>query len=159
MNTPAIGVWSALWRRPAIGIVVASVLTVAAVGEWTRSVVIATRAAEVIDSGLSRPYDEVKLGLVGSYEVTGTEPDGTPYGFAGILDITMTPSGALELEWDNGKRVGVGQVVGNVLSVAGWAKGRTMILTMNINADGSLSGKWLRRTDRGGKGTEQWTRK
>ena len=63
------------------------------------------------------------------------------------------------LEWDNGKRVGVGQVIGDVLAVAGWAKGRTMILTMEINADGSLSGKWLRRTDRGGKGTEQWTRK
>ena len=60
------------------------------------------------------------------------------------------------LEWDNGKQVGVGQVIGNVLAVACLTKGRTAILAMNINPDGSLSGKWSRRTDRGYKGTETW---
>jgi hypothetical protein len=31
-------------------------------------------------------------------------------------------------------------------------------LTMAINRDGSLSGKWSRRTDRGSQGTETWVR-
>jgi hypothetical protein len=33
-----------------------------------------------------------------------------------------------------------------------------VILTMTIKADGSLSGKWSRRTDRGSQGSETWTR-
>ena len=100
--------------------------------------------------------EELKPGLIGSYVVTGTDPDGKPYGGASIVDIALAPSGALELEWDNGKLVGVGQVIGNVLAVASLTKGRTAILVMNINPDGSLSGKWSRRTDRGYKGTERW---
>jgi hypothetical protein len=97
--------------------------------------------------------------LVGSYEVTGTEADGQPYGAAGILDISLSPSGALELQWDAGKSVGVGQVVGEVLTVACSAKGRILIMVMNVNPDGSLSGKWWRRADRGSKGTEVWKKK
>jgi hypothetical protein len=42
--------------------------------------------------------------------------------------------------------------------VACLIKGRTVILTMAINPDGSLSGKWSRRTDRGWQGTEAWAR-
>jgi hypothetical protein len=30
---------------------------------------------------------------------------------------------------------------------------------MTINPDGTLSGSWLRRTDRGSKGTEIWKKK
>jgi hypothetical protein len=67
-------------------------------------------------------------------------------------------SGALELAWDGGKNVGVGQIIGNVLAVASSTRGRTVILMMSINTNGSLSGKSLRRTDRGSKGTEIWTR-
>jgi hypothetical protein len=44
------------------------------------------------------------------------------------------------------------------LAVACLSKGRTVILTMPIHPDGSLSGKWSRRTDRGTQGTETWTR-
>ena len=83
---------------------------------------------------------------------------GKPYVGPTILDVALAPSGALELEWDNGKQVGVGQVLGNVLAVACSTKGRTVILLMNINSDGSLSGKSSRRTDRGAKGTEAWKR-
>ena len=54
---------------------------------------------------------------------------------------------------DNGK-----QVIGDVLAVACLSKGRTVILTMTINPDGSFSGKWSRRTDRGSQGTETWTK-
>ena len=67
-------------------------------------------------------------------------------------------SGALELEWDNGKQVGIGTVIGNVLVVASSIHGRTAIWIMNLNPDGSLSGKWSRRTDRGAQGRETWTR-
>jgi hypothetical protein len=74
------------------------------------------------------------------------------------VDISLAPSGALELQWDNGKQVGVGQLIGDVLAVSCLTNGRTAILTMNINPDGSLSGKWLRHTDRGYKGTETWKR-
>jgi hypothetical protein len=63
-----------------------------------------------------------------------------------------------ELDWEHGKQVGVGQVVGDVLAVACLSKGRTVILTMPIHPDGSLSGKWSRRTDRGTQGTETWMR-
>ena len=100
----------------------------------------------------------VKANLVGSYTVSGTEVDGTSYSSSHTLDISMAPSGALELDWDNGKQVGVGQVIGDVLAVACLTKGRTVILTMKINQDGSLSGKWSRRTDRGTQGTETWTK-
>jgi hypothetical protein len=96
--------------------------------------------------------------LVGSYTVTGTDSDGKPYAGARIVDIGLAPSGALELAWDNGKSVGVGQVIGNVLAVASSTNGRTVILTMTINPDGSLSGRWSRRTDRGAKGAETWKR-
>ena len=100
--------------------------------------------------------DELKHRLIGTYVVSGTDPDGKPYAGAGIVDIALAPSGALELDWDNGKQVGVGQVIGNVLAVSCLTKGRTAILIMTINPDGSLSGKWSRRTDRGYKGTEAW---
>lgn len=96
--------------------------------------------------------------------VTGTDAGGEPYVGAGILDIALAPSGALELAWDDGKNVGVGQVIGNVLAVASSTKGRTVILMMNINTNGSLSGKCLRRTDRGSVEEQRmvgtiWTRK
>jgi hypothetical protein len=90
--------------------------------------------------------------------VTGTDAGGEPYVGAGILDITLAPSGALELAWDDGKSVGVGQVIGNILAVASSTRGRTVILMMNINPNGSLSGTSSRRTDRGAKGTETRTK-
>jgi len=47
--------------------------------------------------------EELKPGLIGSCVVTGTDPDGKPYGGASTVDIALAPSGALELEWDNRK--------------------------------------------------------
>jgi hypothetical protein len=142
-------------QRKNIRVIVAALLTAGAVGGWATSTMFAANPAAV--EGLRKlSVDELKPGLIGSYVVTGTDPDGKPYGGASIVDIALTPSGAVELEWDNGKQVGVGQVIGNVLAVACLTKGRTAILAMNINADGSLSGTWARRTDRGYKGTETW---
>jgi hypothetical protein len=149
-------------------VMAAALLTAGAFGGWTTSAMFTPNATAF--EGSSRlemtrenerkklPLEASKPGLIGSYVVTGTDPDGKPYGGASIVDIALAPSGALELEWDNGKQVGIGQVIGNVLAVACLTNGRTAILMMNINPDGSLSGKWMRRTDRGYKGTETWNK-
>lgn len=98
-------------------------------------------------------------GLLGNYVVTGTEANGKPYDGPGPLVITMDKSGALELKWDGGKYVGIGQVIGNQLAVASAAEGKVIIGIMDIKPDGSLEGKWWRRTDPGTKGTEIWKKK
>lgn len=116
----------------------------------------ADEAIGIEDSSAQPNAESLKATLVGSYRVTGTDPDGLPYSAPKIVDVSLTPSGALEFDWDNGTLVGVGQIIGNVLAVAYAVKGRTAISVMTINRDGSLSGKWLRRTDRGSKGSETW---
>src|SRR5215471_697663 len=79
---------------------------------------------------------------------------------AAALAVTVTLAGwnampvardaaAFEQQRDNGKSLGVGQVVDNLLVIAYLNKGRTAISVMTINPDGSLSGSWFRRTDRG----------
>ena len=151
-------------QRKNVGVVVAALLAAGAVAGWAMSATFATiddlSAFEATSSGDMKklPVDKFRLGLIGSYVVTGTHPSGEPYAGAGVLDIVLRTSGALELVWDNGKNVGVGQVIGNVLAVASSTRGRTVILMMNINPDGSLSGTSSRRTDRGSKGTEAWKR-
>jgi hypothetical protein len=154
--------------QESVGAMAAALLAGAAIGGWVMSTMSTTSAAAVEDMSAvemmrknvinNLPHDELKHRLIGSYVVRGTDPDGRPYAGAGIVDIALAPSGALELDWDNGKQVGVAQVIGDVLVVACLIKGRTAILMMTINPDGSLSGKWSRRTDRGQKGTETWTK-
>lgn len=98
--------------------------------------------------------------LLGNYVYSGTDTDGSKYDGDGALAITMDKSGALELKWDGGKYVGVGQVIGdNKLAVASSAEGRVVIMVMDVKPDGSLEGKWWRRTDSGTKGTEVWKKK
>jgi hypothetical protein len=134
--------------------VVAALVAAMAVGGWGLSATFAARAAAIE----SRNEVSAKAMLVGTYAVTGTDVDGKSYSETRRLDISLAPSGALELDWDNGKQVGVGQVIGDIVTVACLSKGRTVILTMTIGANGSLSGKWSRRTDRGSQGTETWTK-
>ena len=97
--------------------------------------------------------------LIGNYVVTGTEPDGKAYDGPGPLAITMDKNGSLELKWDGGKYVGIGQVVGNTLAVATNAESRVIIMLMDVKPDGSLEGKYWRRTDAGTKGIEVWKKK
>ena len=148
-------------------VTVAALLTAGAVAGWALSAFFTANATAredlsgidvMVQADLKKPAEELKPSLIGSYVVTGTHPSGEPYAGAGALDIVLGTSGALELVWDNGKSVGVGQVIGNVLAVASSTRGRTVILMMNINPDGSLSGTSSRRTDRGSKGTEAWKR-
>src|SRR5688572_5284056 len=97
--------------------------------------------------------------LLGNYVVTGTETNGKKYDGPGPLVITMDRNGALELKWDGGKYVGMGQVVGNQLAVASVAEGKIVIGIMDIKGDGSLEGKYWRRTDPGTGGTEVWKKR
>jgi hypothetical protein len=97
--------------------------------------------------------------LIGTYTVTGTETDGRKYDSAGEVVVTMDRSGALDIKWDGGAYVGVGQVLGNMLAIGSVAEGRVVVGLMEIKPDGSLEGKWWRRTDAGTKGTEVWKRK
>lgn len=97
--------------------------------------------------------------LLGNYVVTGTETNGKPYDGSGPLAITMDKNGALELKWDGGRYVGIGQVVGDKVFIASSAEGRTIIGIMDIKPDGSLEGKYWRRTDPGIGGTEVWKKK
>jgi hypothetical protein len=162
MKIPSMKSAARLGLRGSIGIMAAALLTAGAVCGWAISTTLTTSAVAVEtlrkDVTQELSHEEVKHGLVGSYAVTGTDSDGRPYVRAGIVDITLAPSGALELAWDNGKQVGVGQMIGGVLVVATSSNGRNAIWVMNINPDGSLSGKWSRRTDRGYRGTETWTK-
>ena len=159
MKIPGMKSGARLGPGKSASVAVAVLLTAGALSGWGISTAFGTRAAAVespfADLG---SIEATKAGLVGSYVVTSTDSDGKSYLGSHILDVSMAPSGALELDWDNGKQVGVSQVIGNVLAVACLIKGRTVILTMAINQDGSLSGKWSRRTDRGSQGTETWVR-
>jgi hypothetical protein len=150
-----------------VGVIAATLLAGAVIGGWAMSTISTTKAApvdlsafETMRRNVINPLarDEFKHRLIGTYVVSGTDPDGKPYAGAGIVDIALAPSGALELVWDNGKQVGVAQVIGDTLVVACLFNGRTAILMMTGNPDGSLAGKWSRRTDRGQKGTERWKR-
>jgi hypothetical protein len=98
-------------------------------------------------------------GLVGDYEYTGTETDASKYDGAGALKVTMDKSGALEVKWDGGKYVGIGQVAGSQMFVGSVAEGKVVIMVMDVKPDGTLDGKWWRRTDAGTKGTEVWKKK
>jgi hypothetical protein len=153
--------------RERMAMIVTALLTAGAIGGWAISTTLTTSAVAVEEvhehtteelPATKESRHELKHTLIGSYRVAGTDSDGRPYPSGGIVDVALAPSGALEIAWDNGKQVGVGQMIGNVLAVASSTSGRTTIWIMTVNPDGSLSGKWSRRTDRGYKGTETWTR-
>lgn len=97
--------------------------------------------------------------IVGKYEYTGTETDGSKYPEAGTLVIANEKSGAFHIKWDDGEYVGIGQVTGNVLAVAAVADKKNTIMLMEIGPDGNLTGKWWRRNDPGSKGSEVWKKK
>ena len=145
-------------------VVAAALVAAGLLAGWATSNTLTARATT--SDGLSRAaiarehiaVDGTKPSLIGTYQVTGTDTEGKPYAAPSIVDISLAPSGALELDWDNGKQVGIGQIVGNTLAVSLLTKGRTAIMLMTINPDGSLTGTWSRRTDRGYRGTESWKR-
>ena len=164
MNIALSNFLAAIHQHKNAGILATSLAVAGALGGWgiSATLVESARAADSIrrDAEVAKlSHDQAKAALVGSYTVTGTDPDGVPYNGSKVVAISLAPSGALEFDWDDGTFVGIGRIVDNVLAVAYAVKGRTVIALMSINPDGSLSGNWLRRTDRGSKGTETWTKK
>jgi hypothetical protein len=147
--------------RPRTKLVAAALLLIGAVGGWGFSSLVDRAVA--VEPSFEVPghavLDGSKLALIGTYVVTGTDPEGRPYVGPRTVDISLVPSGALELSWDNGKVLDVGQLFDDTLAVSYLVNGRSVIAVMRINPDGSLSGQWLRRADRGYKGTEIWRKK
>jgi hypothetical protein len=121
-----------------------------------RLIVLAIAATLIAGSAAAQ---STNASLLGNYVVTGTETNGKKYDGPGPLVITMDKNGALELKWDGGRYVGIGQVLGDKLVVASSAEGRTVIGIMDIRGDGSLEGKYWRRTDPGTGGTEVWKKR
>ena len=82
--------------------------------------------------------------VVGDYEVTGTNPDGTEY----KNKLTITSSGpAFIFKWTGANTLeGVGIRQGNFVT-AGFGGKQCSFVAYQINADGSLDGRW------GGGGT------
>lgn len=120
------------------------------------AVVAAVLLLLVVTSAHAQPTN---VSIIGNYVVTGTETNGKPYDGSGPLEITMDKNGALEMKWDGGKYTGIGQVVADKLVVASFAEGRVIIGIMEIKPDGSLQGKYWRRTDPGTAGSEIWIKK
>jgi hypothetical protein len=156
----ALTEWMAVRGRSwKLGLVVGALAATVAIAGWSAMPFVRDAAAF---EPPNRQHDgkpsprKVKASLVGSYAVTGTEPDGEPFTDRRVVDISLAPSGALELDWENGKFLGIGQIIDNTLVIAYLNKGRTAISVMTINPDGTLSGSWFRRTDRGAKATEIW---
>ena len=119
----------------------------AGVEAWTTTVAAAGDLSPVTIAP-STEQKNYRPSLISSYIVTGVDADGKPYNGSGTLDISLSPSGsgAMELDWDNGKILALVQVIENVLAAASLTKDRCpMILVTEINSDGSLSGKWARR--------------
>jgi hypothetical protein len=143
------------WRQL---VVAAALLATGVAGGWATSATCAAAANKAAATRSNMTDRDMKQMLVCSYTVTGTDPDGRGYRSTSTVDISMAPSGALELDWDNGRRVGIGQLLSNVLMVASTTKAGTVIMMMNVNPDGTLSGQWSRRRERGYEGTERWTR-
>jgi hypothetical protein len=78
-------------------VVIGALLTAGAIGGWAISAMFTPSAAAV--EGLTRRGDipsleEAKPSLVGSYVVSGTDPDGRSYANNGVVDISLAPSGA-----------------------------------------------------------------
>lgn len=116
-------------------------------------------AAAVALAAFAAPaYAQTAESLVGKYTYTGTETDGSKYEKPGEIVVKLAPSGALEVVYDGGEYVGIGQVSGSIFAMASVAEGKNSIALLTINPDGSLSGKWWRRTDKGKGGTEVWTK-
>lgn len=110
--------------------------------------------------GMAAPaFAQTAASVVGTYTYNGTDTDGSAYTGPGKVVVKSAPSGAVEVNWDDGSYLGVGQVTGNVLAIASVADGKNSILLLTINPDGSLTGPWWRRADKGSKGTEVWTKK
>ena len=79
-------------------------------------------------------------GIAGSYDLVGTNPDGSEYGCS--LQVTKTADGVYEWYWFScGEYTGVGIQDGNVISVA-YGSENCSAISYHVEDDGVLNGSW-----------------
>lgn len=76
--------------------------------------------------------------IVGLYDVTGRNPDGSAYG--GLMDLSVS-NGGLKLDWrvEGRSYQGEGRIVGNVL-VVDWGAQHPIVYT--LSNEGVLAATW-----------------
>jgi len=76
--------------------------------------------------------------LEGSYDVAGTNPDGSTY--EATIDVAASGE-AYTWNWNGGEYKGVGLKEGNIVTVA-WGSDACYAVSYTIGDDGVLTGKW-----------------
>lgn len=98
----------------------------------------------------------VSAEIVGKYNIVkGVNPDGSEYD--GQVTIKPDASGGVTIVWDDGS-IGLGMIEGNRLYVGMVYEKRSVVMSMTINKDGSINGKWIQRTE-AGTGIENWKKR
>jgi hypothetical protein len=96
--------------------------------------------------------------VAGSYDVTGKNPDGSPY--TGTAEIRATSKDTCTIAWKLGAEAATGVCLrkGNLLA-AGWPFGdKVGVIILEIKDDGSMIGVWT-LTNETNAGTEVLTPK
>lgn len=94
--------------------------------------------------------------IAGRYTIVkGLNPDGSTYD--GTVTISPDASGGVTVRWDDGS-VGLGLIEGNRLYVGMVYEKRAVVMSMAINPDRTISGKWIQRTEPG-SGSETWQKR
>ena len=81
---------------------------------------------------------EAREGIVGAYDLVGTNPDGSEY--SGTLDVAAVGD-AYSWSWNGGEYMGVGLQTENIVSVA-WGADECYVVSYAVGDDGKLNGVW-----------------
>jgi hypothetical protein len=107
-------------------------------------------AAAMLAVGLSSTAAAVDLG--GTYEVRGTNPNGSKYG--GTAEIIVTSENTCRITWNTGtESSGICMRNGNVFAAGYALGGKVGLIIYEMRDDGALDGIWT-IADQAGVGTE-----
>jgi opacity protein-like surface antigen len=107
-------------------------------------------AAALLAAGLSSTAAAVDLG--GTYEVQGTNPNGTKYG--GTAEIVVTSENTCRITWNTGNESSGICMRNGIAFAAAYALGdKVGLIIYEIRDDGPLDGAWT-IADQAGVGTE-----
>lgn len=94
--------------------------------------------------------------IAGKYTITkGVNLDGSEYD--GTVTLQPDASGGVTVRWDDGS-IGLGMIEGNRLYVGMVFEKRSVVMSMTINPDKTITGKWIQRTE-AGTGVEHWKKR
>jgi hypothetical protein len=107
-------------------------------------------------SGLSLAAPASAQSIGGTYEVAGTNYDGSPY--AGTAEVTLTSETTCVIKWTTGGTTSEGICMRNDDAFsAGYVLGNEIgLVVYKVQADGSLQGLWT-LAGKNGNGTEVLT--